>query len=323
MMEQQNNTMMFDDVPYKLFIQNILDTRGRFACGDEYHERHHIVPKCLGGTNDEENLIDLFAREHFIAHKLLAEENPNNKSLVYAWHMMSTVHSSDYLEISPEEYEKARIAFVESITGENNPFYGKNISDEHKQRISEANKGKIFSLEHCKKLSESHIGMNNPNYGRSPSEETRIKLSNSNKGKIRTEATCKKLSEANKGKHTGKDNHFYGKHHSPEAKAKISEANKGRSSPNKGISPSKETCQKISEHHADVSGKNNPRARKAIRLYDLKIFDTVADAAIEEGTSRRNMCRICKEKRGFMYYDEYLMQSNNPKENLNEQESSI
>lgn len=312
-----------DDISYESFIQNILDARGRFACGEEYHERHHIVPKCLGGTNDDDNLIDLFAREHFIAHKLLAKENPENKSLIYAWHMMSVVRNSECLEVSPEEYEEARIAFIESITGENSLSYGKNISDEHKQKISEANKGRIFSLKHCKRLSESHAGKNNPNYGKSPSEETRIKLSNSNKGKTRSEETCRKISEVNKGRHIGEDNNFYGKHHSQEAKQKISIARKGRSPSNKGVSASEETRKKISEHHADVSGKNNPRARKAIRLCDLKIFDTITDAATEVGVSRRNMCHMCKAKRGFMYYDEYLMQSNNQKESINEQESSI
>ena len=70
---------------YEQFIQNILNTRGRFACGDEYHERHHIVPKCMDGGDEEENLIDLFAREHFEAHRLLALENPDNDKLVYAW----------------------------------------------------------------------------------------------------------------------------------------------------------------------------------------------------------------------------------------------
>ena len=43
---------------YKEFINSILESRGRFACGGEYYERHHIIPKCIGGTNDEENLID-------------------------------------------------------------------------------------------------------------------------------------------------------------------------------------------------------------------------------------------------------------------------
>lgn len=66
---------------YENFINNILNTRGRFACGNIYHERHHILPKSLGGTDEENNLIDLFAREHFIAHKLLALENPKNYKL--------------------------------------------------------------------------------------------------------------------------------------------------------------------------------------------------------------------------------------------------
>ena len=66
---------------YQNFIQNILNTRGRFSCGDEYHERHHIIPKCIGGDDNEDNLIDLFAKEHFEAHRLLALENPDNKQL--------------------------------------------------------------------------------------------------------------------------------------------------------------------------------------------------------------------------------------------------
>ena len=69
------------EVTYEEFINNILETRGRNGCGDEYHETHHIVPKCMGGSNDKENLIDLFAREHFEAHRLLALENPENEKL--------------------------------------------------------------------------------------------------------------------------------------------------------------------------------------------------------------------------------------------------
>ena len=74
---------------YNEFIHNILETRGRFACGNEYHERHHIIPKCLGGLDEKDNLIDLFAKEHFIAHKMLAEENPENDGLVFAWCCMA------------------------------------------------------------------------------------------------------------------------------------------------------------------------------------------------------------------------------------------
>ena len=50
-----------ENITYEEFIQNILETRGRFGCGDEYHESHHIVPRCMGGEDNKENLIDLFA----------------------------------------------------------------------------------------------------------------------------------------------------------------------------------------------------------------------------------------------------------------------
>jgi hypothetical protein len=36
-----------------------------------YCEKHHIIPKCLGGSNDPSNIVALTAREHFLAHWLL------------------------------------------------------------------------------------------------------------------------------------------------------------------------------------------------------------------------------------------------------------
>lgn len=108
---------------YQEFIDNILQIRGRFNCGNEYHECHHIVPKCMGGTNDEENLIDLFAREHFEAHRLLALENQDNDKLTYAWWNMCQCSGSSQKRVivSPEEYEEARKAYVQKFSGDKNP----------------------------------------------------------------------------------------------------------------------------------------------------------------------------------------------------------
>ena len=49
-----------------------------------YTEKHHVVPRCLGGKDTSENLVDLTPEEHFIAHKLLVKMYPNNQKLVYA-----------------------------------------------------------------------------------------------------------------------------------------------------------------------------------------------------------------------------------------------
>lgn len=37
-----------------------------------YCENHHIVPKCLGGSDKPENLVYLTAKEHYVAHLLTA-----------------------------------------------------------------------------------------------------------------------------------------------------------------------------------------------------------------------------------------------------------
>lgn len=37
----------------------------------QYYERHHIIPKHMGGKNDDSNLVHLTFREHILAHYLL------------------------------------------------------------------------------------------------------------------------------------------------------------------------------------------------------------------------------------------------------------
>lgn len=102
---------------YNQFIDDILDKRGRFIYGEEYHERHHIIPKCCGGTNDEKNVIDLLAEEHYMAHKLLALENPYNDKLQFAWWQMCHCKKDEReYEVSAEDYAMAREAHADAIS---------------------------------------------------------------------------------------------------------------------------------------------------------------------------------------------------------------
>ena len=63
---------------YKNTYDSLIEKRRKFPLTKNkkdpnyaYCETHHVIPKCLGGSNDKENLVNLTAREHFIAHKLL------------------------------------------------------------------------------------------------------------------------------------------------------------------------------------------------------------------------------------------------------------
>lgn len=52
---------------YDLLIQKALD-RVKPDC---YFEKHHIVPKCVGGSDEESNLVNLTYKEHCVAHRML------------------------------------------------------------------------------------------------------------------------------------------------------------------------------------------------------------------------------------------------------------
>ncbi len=54
-----------------------------------YKEKHHVIPKCIGGSDKKSNLVELTAEEHYLAHQLLLKMFPDNIKLVYAAIMMS------------------------------------------------------------------------------------------------------------------------------------------------------------------------------------------------------------------------------------------
>lgn len=344
---------------YEEFINDILKTRGRFSCGDEYHERHHITPRCLGGSDDEDNLINLYAKEHFIAHKLLARENPDSDSLIYAWGCMAFNKSNtqERYELTPEEYEEARIALSKTQSKimkerlsnpENHPNYGKHLSEETKNKISEKAKerckdktkcpmfGKKLSLEQRKKISELHKGKpmseecrqklreawteerrqlarernsgeNGVWFGKHFSQEHRNKISQALSGENNPMyGKCGELNPMFDVHRYGEDNPFYGKHHTEETRKYLSDIKKGKTQ-------SIESNIKRSESE---KGDKNPRARKVIRLIDLKIYTCLDYAAQDNNMHRDTMWKRCKKHKDFMYYDEWITQQNDLEGNI-------
>ena len=98
-------------------------------------EIHHIVPRCKGGTDKPNNLVELTLKEHFLCHKLLIKIYPNDKRLIYALWMMSNTRKyslNTYNKyISAKEYEQLRLLYIKSKTGTV-------LSEIQKQNISES-----------------------------------------------------------------------------------------------------------------------------------------------------------------------------------------
>ncbi len=76
---------------------NKLIERAKNRITEEYTESHHIIPRCMGGTDDKQNLVNLYPEEHYLAHQLLIKIYPNNKNLIFAANMMCVNRPSNKL----------------------------------------------------------------------------------------------------------------------------------------------------------------------------------------------------------------------------------
>lgn len=83
-----------------------------------YSERHHIIPKTLGGKNDKSNIVVLTAREHFICHLLLTKMlvDDDRHKMIYALHMLSNASNKLHQRYTPSSklYEYERKIFSET-----------------------------------------------------------------------------------------------------------------------------------------------------------------------------------------------------------------
>lgn len=60
---------------YKKIYHSLINFRKLNYPNSKYVEKHHILPKSMGGKNSKKNIVTLTAREHYIAHLLLARFN--------------------------------------------------------------------------------------------------------------------------------------------------------------------------------------------------------------------------------------------------------
>jgi hypothetical protein len=219
-----------------------------------YSERHHIIPRCLGGSDELKNIVSLTAREHFLAHLLIAKAFPSELKLSQTAYMMAnfgqnTINSKTYSilrsahKVRMSKFMKEYCADPEvkrkkskdmlgdknpmsGKVGGLNPFYGKTHSSDTRAIISYKSKlrtGWVHSEETKRKIGLSQVGENNHMFGKTVSVETREKISNNVKGSGNPMFGKSGESAPAFGR-TGTKHPMFGKKHSEETKKKIAEA---------------------------------------------------------------------------------------------------
>lgn len=212
---------------YRTIYGQLIDrARGRMIEG--YSELHHIVPRCLGGTNAKTNLVRLTAEEHYVAHQLLVKIHPGHFGLLGAATMMASgskmlrrnnkvygwlrrrfaAHMSSRI-VLPESIEKGaaknrlKVRSREFKAGVAAFHTGRKRSEETRARmrvaqvkgpevrakLSLAHMGKTFS-------SESRANMSIAQTGRVHSAETKRKMSVTATGRSKSDETRRRMSAA-------------------------------------------------------------------------------------------------------------------------------
>lgn len=181
-----------------------------------YVEKHHIIPKSLGGTNNKTNLVCLTAKEHYIVHLLLTKigSQSEKEKMRIAFFRLCFGNKQHFNFISPRRYEMMKKEYSNlqkrRLLGKGNPFFGKTHSEEFKEKQRNNRLGKKIS-EEAKKNYPDQSGSNNGMFGKFHTEKTKLLISKNRQGKL-----------------VGKDNPFWKKQHSYETKMRISAANKGK-----------------------------------------------------------------------------------------------
>ena len=157
-----------------------------------YTEKHHIIPKCMGGKNERKNYVLFTFREHVIAHELLAriyDDVLELKHTLYFMYYGSSKNHKIEIRMTTRQLEELRIASAEFLSKK---FKGR---EQKKEWIEKAKKTKLERY----KGSISDYAREMQALGRVGmvfTEERKKKISESMKGKIPSKEAIEKRKES-------------------------------------------------------------------------------------------------------------------------------
>lgn len=195
------------------YLDFIIEARDRYD-PERCSEWHHVIPKCIDHDKKfRDQGVQINGDDHFRAHRKLVDcfsTGDYKRRLGYALHMMMRGRQGRVEGVTPEEYEESKETFRKSVTGskrsdetkkrlsetlgdgrlkgEGHPLYGKYLSEETKEKISQSIQ-RAWTPEKRLEFSIRRRGSGNPCYGkkinRPPiTEESKSKMSESGKNKV-------------------------------------------------------------------------------------------------------------------------------------------
>lgn len=145
---------------HEIYTKLIDRAKVRVLDANIYREQHHIIPRCLGGEDCKENIVELTSREHYIAHLLLCKIYPHNNKLAFAFKAMCVYPNNGCRVVRKSRvYEQLRLKGRFKHT------------DEAKQKMRRAKLGKKYDEIHGKEKAiqirerkKLNTGSRNPNF---------------------------------------------------------------------------------------------------------------------------------------------------------------
>ncbi len=193
-------------------IYDAIVSRSRTRDTPERVEKHHIIPRCLGGGNEPENIVKVTPREHFILHLILVRLTSGVARSKMASAVLLMIKNTNKrlgrANVTSRRYDASRF------------YHGAVFSEEHRRKLSEAAKrrapetyvrseaakkatsetmkGRVKSHEHLAKIAASQRGKKRESWGQH-SEETKQAISAIHAGKPKSEEHKAKLRESQLG----------------------------------------------------------------------------------------------------------------------------
>lgn len=189
---------MFLDNKYTQWYYSIIENSQRRIL-EGYSEKHHILPKSMGGSDIRENIAKLTAKEHFVCHLLLIRmtTGQDKKKMLHAvWSFVRKSKNQDRIKITGKRYERIRLEVSEMMSNSRKGILNKGriLTPEMKKHLSDKLKGLPKSEETKNKMKESW--KNRPPRSKAHS----MAISAATKGKKLSAETKKKMSESHKGR---------------------------------------------------------------------------------------------------------------------------